>query len=175
MRTITPYEIRDNLFSAIDRDWMLITAVDRSGKVNTMTASWGGFGILWNKPVCFCFIRPQRYTKRFVDEAESFTLSFFPEGYREALTLLGTVSGRERDKIAESGLHTVTEEGIAYFKEARLVVVSKKLYADELKEENFLDLTVVSNKYPQKDFHTVYVCEIRQVLTADCDKEETSV
>lgn len=69
-----------------------------------MTASWGGVGVLWNKNVATVYIRPQRYTKEFVDGNEKFTLTFFSEQYRNALTYLGRVSGKDGDKIKESGL-----------------------------------------------------------------------
>ena len=90
-------------FERIGRDWCLITAGNK-GSYNTMTASWGGVGILWNKEVATCYIRPQRYTKEFVDREEYFTLSFFPDGWREALNFCGKYSGRDRDKAAETGL-----------------------------------------------------------------------
>jgi len=167
MREIKPYEINENLFTAIKDDWMLITAMNREGKINTMTASWGGFGIMWARPVCLCVIRPQRYTREFVDETDRLTLSFLTEGHREALNLCGRVSGRDCDKIKEAGLHTVTDGDLAYFEESRLAVCGKKLYVSEFKEENFLDPSIVTSKYPLKDFHKVYVCEIEKVIVKD--------
>ena len=164
MRDITPYEMNDNIFTAIKDEWMLITAMNPNGKVNTMTASWGGFGYLWARPVCVCVIRPQRYTREFVEESDRLTLSFLAEGHRDALNLCGKLSGRDCDKIKEAGLHTVIAGDLAYFEESRLVVCAKKLYVNDLKEENFLDPTVVEAKYPNKDFHTVYVCEIEKIL-----------
>ncbi|MBE6622543.1 MAG: flavin reductase family protein [Ruminococcaceae bacterium] len=167
MKEIKPYDITDNLFTAVNHDWMLITAMNRDGKVNTMTASWGGFGILWGKPVCVCVIRPQRYTHQFTEEADRLTLTFLKEGHREALNLCGTVSGRDGNKIEKAGLHTVIDGEYAYFEESRLVICGRKIYVSQIKEENFLDPAIVASKYPQKDFHTVYVCEIESVRTAD--------
>ena len=165
MRKIAPTEITENLFSAIQEDWMLITAQNREGKINTMTASWGGFGILWGRPVCFCVIRPQRYTYGFVEEAERLTLSFLRDGYRHALTLCGTKSGRDGDKIAEAGLTPVREGDYVTFAEARLVVCGRKIYVSDLEEAKFLDHTLVDSKYPSRDFHRVYICEIEAVYT----------
>lgn len=82
---------------------MLVTA-GNAEKFNMMTASWGGLGFLWNRPVAFVFIRPQRYTFDFVERNEGFTLSFFGEEYRKVLQLCGTKSGREIDKVAETKL-----------------------------------------------------------------------
>ena len=164
---IAPEAITDNLFSAIGEDWMLITAADPdTGAVNTMTASWGGMGVLWNKPVAFCFIRPQRYTHALTEQSERFSLSFFSEEYRGALRLCGTKSGREIDKFAATGLTPTTVEDTPYVKEARLVLICRKLYADALKAEAFLDPALLQN-YKDGDFHRVYICEITKVLVKE--------
>ena len=86
-KTITPEQLTQNPFSLIGKDWGLVTA-GTTEKVNTMTVSWGGVGIMWGKPVAFIFIRPQRYTKQFIDKEEELTLSFYSEEYRE-LNLAG--------------------------------------------------------------------------------------
>ena len=103
MREIKATEIKENAIKLIGKDWALITAGDESG-YNTMTASWGGLGQLWNKDVCFIFIRPQRYTYEFIEKNELFTMSFYPEEYRKALSFCGTKSGRDYDKAKETGL-----------------------------------------------------------------------
>ena len=164
MEHINPYELNENLFSLLDRDWMLITArAPETGKINTMTASWGGFGILWNKPVAFVFIRPQRYTREFTERAEGMTLSFFSEEYRDALKLCGRVSGRDCDKIAEAGLTPMPIGERAAFAEARMVMSCRKLYADDLKEGAFIDPALLSN-YRAGDYHTMYIVEIEGIL-----------
>lgn len=154
-----------NPFERIDKDWCLITAGNEAG-YNTMTASWGGVGILWNKPVATCYIRPQRYTKEFVDREEYFTLSFFPDGHREALTFCGRVSGREHDKAAETGLTPLFLDGTATFAEANLVLVCRKLFAQNFTEESFLDKSVLEKNYPNRDLHTMYIGEIVKAYRA---------
>ena len=167
MEHMTPFELNENLFSLLDREWMLITARDtETGKINTMTASWGGFGILWNKPVAFVFIRPQRYTFAFTEKTDGMTLSFFSEEYRDALKLCGRVSGRDCDKIAEAGLTPMLLGDRASFEQARMVMSCRKLYADALKAEAFLDPALLQN-YKDGDFHTVYVAEIEKILVSD--------
>ena len=123
---IDPKALNFNVFSAIGDQWMLITAGTKE-RCNTMTASWGGLGVLWGAPMATVYIRPQRYTKQFVDENESFTLSFFPEEYRKQLSLCGTKSGRDMDKVKECGF-TVAEGvgGAPYFEQAELVLVCRK-------------------------------------------------
>jgi flavin reductase (DIM6/NTAB) family NADH-FMN oxidoreductase RutF len=157
-----PELLCDNPFTLIGKDWMLITAGDGQA-VNTMTASWGGLGVLWERQVAFCFIRPTRYTFEFMQRSPLFTLSFFDEKHRKALAFCGSHSGRERDKIKEAGLSPVTENGCMYFSEARLVLVCRKLYFQDIGPERFLD-PKIHDMYPQKDYHRMYVGAIEKCL-----------
>jgi len=161
-KEIKPEQLADNPFKLIGKDWMLITG-GTSEKFNTMTASWGGFGILWERKVAFCFIRPTRYTYEFVERSENFTLSFFEERHRKALTFIGTHSGRETDKIGATGLTPVTDKDLIYFAEARIVLGCRKLYFQDISPGHFLDPTI-NDMYPQKDFHRMYVAEIVKCL-----------
>lgn len=164
---VNPKTLAVNPFQAIGNQWMLITAGTQE-HCNTMTASWGGVGIMWGKTVATAYIRPQRYTKQFVDEQEYFTLSFLPEEYRKALIYCGTVSGRDEDKITGSGLTVEASAcGAPYFAEAELVLVCRKLYRQTMKPECFLDVSQDSQWYPEKDYHDMYIAEITQVLRRD--------
>ena len=96
------HELQQNVFTEIGKNWMLISAKNPEGKVNTMTASWGAMGVLWGKETVTAYIRQSRYTKEFVDAQEYFTISLF-DGYKKELGVLGSVSGRDKDKIAEVG------------------------------------------------------------------------
>lgn len=118
-------ELQMNPFTKIGKEWMLITAGNEE-KCNTMTASWGGVGIMWGKNAVTTYIRPQRYTKEFVDANDTFTISFFDESYRKALNICGSVSGRDKDKIKEAGLTPYFVDGTAAFEEANLILVCKK-------------------------------------------------
>jgi flavin reductase (DIM6/NTAB) family NADH-FMN oxidoreductase RutF len=162
-RTVAPESIRDNTFTLIGSDWMLITA--GTGKsFNTMTASWGAMGILWNKPVCFCTVRPTRYTFGFLERAAVFTLSFFNERYRKVLNFCGSHSGRDIDKVAQAGVTPVdTPSGGVAFQEARLIVECRKIYWQDISPQNFLDPALDGN-YPDKDYHRMYVGEILHCL-----------
>ena len=161
---ISPYELKDNMFESIGREWMLIGAKDpETGCFNMMTASWGCTGILWNKPVAIAYIRPQRFTFPIADKAESYTLSFFTPEYKDALHLCGKVSGRDHDKLAETGLTLFEDGDYTAFKEARLVLGCKKLYADFIRPEAFIDTSVIDAAYPQRDFHKFFIAEITDV------------
>lgn len=158
---ISPYEL-DNALKLIGKDWMLITVQDGEG-ANAMTASWGCMGVLWNKPVAVCFIRPQRYTYGLAENEERMSLAFFGEGYREALSLCGSKSGRDCDKLSLAGLTVSDVYGVPVIDQASTVIIGKKLYADDLKEDNFVDKAMLDN-YKSKDFHRIYVLEIQKVL-----------
>lgn len=159
----SPYDLSENLFRLIGQDWMLITAAAPDGSYNTMTASWGTAGVLWNKPVAVCFVRPQRYTDEFIRQSDRLTLSFFGEEMRAALKFCGAHSGRDCDKAAETGLEPLPlESGGVSFAQAKLIFDCRRLYTDEIRPEGFLKLSLLKN-YPDNDFHHVYVCEIEQV------------
>ncbi|MCJ7855315.1 flavin reductase family protein [Lachnospiraceae bacterium NSJ-143] len=162
-RTINPEELNDNLFKMIGRDWLLVTA-EKDGKANTMTASWGGAGIMWGKPSAFVFIRPQRFTKEFVDGSQEFSLTVLGSSHREILNYCGTVSGRDEDKIVKCGLTLAHEGKTPYFEEGNIVLICRKLFAQELAENSFLDKSIIEKWYPQRDYHTMYVAEIEKVL-----------
>lgn len=157
-------EIDKNVFDMIGKQWMLVTAAKSEDEVNTMTASWGGLGIMWGKPVAYVFIRPQRYTKEFIDASEKMSLSFFTEDYRKMLSYMGTTSGRDEDKIKKSELNISFENEAPYFNEAEVVLITKKLYAQNMGEEFLLDKEIAGKWYPANDWHTMYVCEIEKVL-----------
>ncbi len=161
---INPEDIADNPFKLIGKDWGLVTAGTRDD-FNTMTISWGGVGIMWNKPVAYTFIRPQRHTFGYLEKGEYFTVSFFDEEYRKALTFCGTKSGRDYDKPAETGLTPAfTDDGVPYFEQARLVFVCKKLYAQDMNEESVVDSDLVMKSYNGDDWHRMFVSEIVEVL-----------
>lgn len=166
LKPVDVHEISENVFSLIGKQWMLITA-GTAEHCNTMTASWGGLGVLWGAPAATCYIRPQRYTKEFVDWEEYFTLSFFGEEWRKALSLCGSKSGREVDKVKECGFTVKAADcGAPYFEEASLVLVCRKRFAQEM-DPNLMPDDVKEKWYPEKDYHTMYIGEIVQALEAE--------
>jgi len=155
-------DLNMNAFTSIGKEWMLITAGDEN-KVNTMTASWGGIGVLWGEDVITAYIRPQRYTKEFVDQQDCFSLSFFNGAYKKELGVLGSVSGRDQDKIHDVDFHVTYLDGVPTFEEAKLVFIVEKIYEDTIKPENFKDTALDSKWYPAHDYHTVYIARIKEV------------
>ena len=151
-------KLKENPFALIGNDWMLITAGTMQ-KWNTMTASWGGLGVLWGKNVSYIFVRPSRYTYQFLEESETYTLSWFDSTWRDALNLCGTKSGREVDKAAATGLTPVEYAGSVSFEQARLVLSCRKLYAQDMDPALFLEADLEKN-YNGSDYHRFYVGEI---------------
>lgn len=160
---IDPTDIRDNAFSMIGDEWMLVTA-GTPDSFNTMTASWGGVGVLWGQKAATIYIRPQRYTFEFLEKNDYFTLSFFGNAHRDALALCGSKSGRDIDKAQATGLTPAAVDHTVCFEEARLVYVCKKLYYQDFEPANFLDSTIEKN-YPQQDYHRMYIGGIEKVLS----------
>lgn len=152
--------LQKNPFAMIGDEWMLITA-EKDGKINTMTASWGGVGIMWGKTVATAYIRPQRYTKEFVDAGDLFTLTFFGGAHKKDMGYLGSVSGlQEPDKIEKTNLHPAMIDGQPTFEEASLVLVCRKMYVQEMKPECFVSDEEIEKWYPNRDFHVMYMAEI---------------
>ena len=156
-------EIEGNLFQMLGREWALVTVQDPdTGKVNTMTVSWGGMGVLWGKDVVTIYIRPQRYTHEFLNKTDHFTLSFY-DGMKDALTICGRKSGRDTDKIAEAGLHLTGEESYPWFEESKLVLCCKALYRSAFDPAKMADGIDAAN-YSNHDYHDVYIAEIVKVM-----------
>ena len=161
-KQIEQNEFNTKIFNDIGKKWMLISAAKPDGSINTMTASWGGMGVLWNKNVFFCFVRPQRYTHEFTEASDKISLSFFSEEYRDSLTFCGRNSGRDCDKIAMAKLTAFNENGDVGFLEAERIIYGKKLYAGKLDPKCFISDEI--EKHYNNDYHTVYICEIEKII-----------
>lgn len=151
---------------ALLRDhWLALAAGDyATGQYNAMTISWGSYGQIWNKMFFQVFVRPTRYTYGFMERFDSFTLNAFGPEHRHALSIIGSKSGRDCDKLAEAGLHAEASLEVAApcFAEADLVIECRKMYWQDIDRAHFLDATIEGN-YPKKDYHRVYFGEIVRV------------
>lgn len=152
-----------NPFNMIGKDWMLVTAGNKE-KANTMTASWGGVGIMWGKNVVYVFIRDSRFTKEFIDREGKFSLSFPKEKYRKEMKFLGAVSGRDEDKISEAGVHVDYYNGVPYIDEGNLVLICRVMSETPIKKEEFLDESIDQTWYSTQDYHNMYIAEITDIL-----------
>lgn len=152
---------------AIDKEWALLTA-GREEKFNTMTISWGGLGTIWNKPIVTIYVRPNRYTYEFIENNEYFTISFYHEKYKKDLSILGTKSGRDLDKISLTNLTPKFLNNGITFNEAKLTIVCKKIYFQDL-DINNIDLNSVSSKevdrlYKEEPMHRMYMGEVVEIV-----------
>ena len=169
MKTIDISEITTSPVQLIGKQWMLITA-GTPEKFNCMTASWGGIGYLWNRPVAFVFVRPNRHTATFIDAQPAFTLSFMPEQYRQDLVFCGRNSGRDVDKMAATSLvPATTPAGLPTFENAELVLECRKMFCTSLQEADFIDWSEVSPAWYEESnpLHKLYICEISSVLVSN--------
>ena len=164
-----PYELDFNAFRTIGKDWLMICCDDeKQGHGNIMTASWGNLGILWNKPVCTLYVRPQRHTHKLIENSERFSACVLPEEKRSEMRFCGTKSGRDYNKFEMTGLTEIEMDGAVAIEESSMIFVLKKLYSDELKNECFNDSAPLA-EYPADDFHTFYICEIEGIYIAKQD------
>lgn len=152
-----------NPFKMIGKDWMLVTAGNEE-KANTMTASWGGVGVMWGKNVAYVFIRESRFTKEFVDKEGSFSLSFPEEKFRKEMKFLGTVSGRDEDKIKEAGVHVGYYNGVPYIDEGSMIMICRVMSRTPIRKEEFLDDAIDKAWYESGDYHDMYIAEITDIL-----------
>ena len=146
----------------LDKEWALLTAGNNQA-YNTMTVSWGGFGTIWNKPVATVYVRPNRYTYKFMEDNDYFTLSFYDESYKKDLGILGSKSGRDGDKVALTKLTPNFLDKTTTFNEAKLTLICKKLYHQDF------DITNVPNEvaesvYKNEPIHRMYIGEIVDIV-----------
>lgn len=161
LKAIDMKELKFNPMTLIGKEWMLVSAGNEKS-FNTMTAQWGHLGAIWNgdMPTSVIYLRPQRYTRTFVDKENYYTLSFFDASHKKDLMYLGTHSGRDEDKLAKTSLTPVFSDESVFFKEAKMVLVCRKIYRGKLHEESFIDQDILKKNYPEHDFHYVYIGEI---------------
>ncbi len=150
------------VFELFDKDWALLTA-GSGADFNTMTIAWGGLGTLWSKSVATVYVKPIRYTHQFMEKNDYFTVSFYPEQYRRALSLLGTLSGRDGDKVAKSGLTPRPLDGAVTFQEASVTLLCRKIYRQDLDPAQ-MPAGVVDTYYRDEPAHTMYVGEVVDIL-----------
>lgn len=160
---VAPSDFTTAPFERIGNQWMLIAA-EMNGRVNAMTASWGGLGVMWHRNVAFIVIRPHRFTRELVDGSSSFSLNFFASSHKEMLAYFGSVSGRDEDKIGKYNLKVERDAGAPYFAESDSVLLCRKLYAHPYAAEFFIDRDIDGDCYPEKDYHIMYIGEVKRIL-----------
>lgn len=151
-----------NIFKKFNNDWALLTVGDKN-KYNTMTISWGTLGTLWQKEVVIVFVRKSRYTHELIDNNKYFTVSFYNDEYKKDLGILGSVSGRDKDKVSMTKLNLEFLDNTTTFKEAKETLVCKKLYSQDM-DINSIPSEVKDKLYSDSDIHTMYIGEIIDIL-----------
>ena len=152
-----------DIFTYFDKNWALLTA-GNAEKFNTMTISWGGLGTLWNMPVATVYVRTSRYTHEFMEAADHFTISFFPESYRAKLGVLGSKSGRDIDKMHFDGLTALPIGGSVAFEEAEVTLLCKKLFRQQL-DVKAMPKEIAEKLYSSDAPHDMYIGAVEDVLS----------
>ena len=151
-----------DIFTKFNNQWALLTSGDETN-FNTMTISWGSLGTLWGKPIATTYVRESRYTREFMDNNDYFTVSFYPEEYKNVLTVMGSKSGRDIDKMNDSGLTPEALDQSMTFQEAEMTLVCKKLSKQLIEPEN-MPQDVKDMFYGDEDWHYMYIGEVVEVI-----------
>ena len=158
-------EYRTDVFRQFGDSWGILCSGSMEDH-NAMTIAWGGFGTLWNKPVVTVYVKPSRYTWQYMENNEYFTVSFYPEEYRDALIQMGTTSGRTTDKDAVSGLTPVPVGESVGYREARTTILCRKIYWDDLDTDR-MPREVVKEVYSDIDrTQRMYIGEVIDIIDA---------
>ncbi len=153
-----------NPFNTIGQDWFAITT-GMGDKVNAMTAGWGGMGVMWGKNVFFLVVRKSRYTHEIMDATEKLSVNFFPDKQgRMFLKYIGSVSGRDEDKIKSSHTHIDYDGDVPYIDEAKIVFICRKMAKFPMDTEGFLDDDIAEKWYKDGDEHDLYVVEVEKFM-----------
>ncbi|MEW6249747.1 MAG: flavin reductase family protein [Planctomycetota bacterium] len=154
-------ELHLPVFGAWEPGWFLLSAGEnRPGGYNSMTVSWGALGVIWHRPFALVVVRPQRYTREFVERFDTFSLCAFDRRYRPALELLGSRSGRGSNKLSACGLTPIALSRVACpgYAEADLILECRKVYFGDLDPQHFL-ADYIAPHY-QGDYHRMYFGEV---------------
>jgi len=152
-----------DIFETYDKQWALLTAGNKDS-FNTMTISWGGLGTIWGKPVATVYVRTSRYTHEFMDNNDYFTVSFYPESIKKStLGILGSKSGRDMDKMHDSGLTPVAAGESMTFEEAEVTLVCRKLFRQVLDPANIPE-DIVNAMYKTDAPHDMYIGEVVEII-----------
>lgn len=172
MKEISSKDLKLNPFEAFPNEWFALGAGNEKDGYSAMAISWGHFGAIyghdWGQPSVVIYVRPQRRTRYFVDKEEEFSLSLLDASHKKSLLYLGQHSGGDAQKITDSGLHpSFDEKGNFFIKEAKVVLICKKIYRSQIKEENFIDKGILTDHYPSKDYHYVYIANVVKTLVSE--------
>lgn len=165
-----------NPMNMFGKDWCLVSAGNEKKGYNGMTIAWGHLGSIWDRktshgkimiPTANVYIRPQRYTKQYIDKEEYFTVCAFDPTYKRALGYMGSHSGKDSNKIKDAGLTPLFIDDTIVYEEAKMIFICKKIYHQRLQEEGFLQQKILDDNYPLKDYHEMYMGEIVKVLVKE--------
>ena len=158
---VDAFDYAGHICKAMKPNGILLTTAAH-GMVNTMTIGWGTIGVDWSRPVFIAYVRESRYTKEMLEANGEFTVNI-PMGPidKKILGYCGTKSGRDTDKIADMGLHTVESDVVSVpgIAELPLTLECKVLYQEE-QDLSCIPADIIAQYYPKGDHHHVYYGQI---------------
>lgn len=155
----------ENIFKLVGKDFTVITAGETP---NSMVASWGGVGIMFNKPVTWNFLRANRFTLEKIRETGTYTMCYFPDQYKGDIMQFGTKSGRNTDKMAQTKLTPMaTPDGYPAYAEAKIIIECKLIAASTVSKDEFYTeeaKTFLQEGFDDaKDWHKLVYGEITKI------------
>ncbi len=141
----------------------LLLAVGDSTDYNEMTIGWGALGNIWERGMSLMtvFVAEKRYTHHYMDSAHYFTVMEFDDADKDILAYMGSHSGRDGNKAAALGLHTLyTDHGTPYFAEARIVYECEMIYHAPFDPAGFGDIPATFYSTAQAGIHSMYMGKI---------------
>ncbi len=164
-QSVQPKDFDENIFSLVGDDWTVITAGEDP---NSMVASWGGLGIMFNKPVTWCFLRANRYTLEKIRETGTYTFCYFPAQYKGEILKFGSASGRNTDKMDQTKLTPMEiPHGVPAYEEAKVIIECKLIAAPTVSKDEFYTeegKDFLQGGYDEaKDWHKLVYGEITNI------------
>jgi flavin reductase (DIM6/NTAB) family NADH-FMN oxidoreductase RutF len=90
---------------------VIVLAKERSGRVNPITLGWTMI-TSHNPPMMAISVGLTRYSLNVIREAKEFVIAFPSELQKDDTLLFGTTSGRNTDKLKDSGISTIPAKKI---------------------------------------------------------------
>lgn len=160
-RMIDPLAYSNEISQALKKGIFLTTK--DGDKVNSMVIGWGHIGRIWELPVFVAYVRDCRYTREMLDANPEFTVNVPINGYnKHAFAVCGSKSGRDIDKIKETGLTLIEPESISVpaIKEFPLTLECRVIYREEQNAAKLPERIRERFYYIESEDHISYYGEI---------------
>lgn len=176
-KNVNVFDYAGTICKAMKKGVLLTTKLGDA--INTMTIGWAMLGIEWGKPIFIALVRESRYTKEYLDATGEFTVNVpVSDVDSKILSVCGTKSGREVDKIRALNLDLVESEVISVpgIRQLPLTLECKVMYR-QTQDPSEIPASAIERYYPkvntqlasgeERDLHTAYYAEIVNAYLVD--------